>query len=140
MIEEMKLKQKGLYIAEDLTTHEQYLVNVEGKAPMLRVINAISISDFKHGATKVSNPNKIEDNVDNMTWAPLEVKIAIKPTKREAKIHLEDFKSLKANYDKYRQMLEDGKESEIATDICCNEDVSIEVALELVKQFKLSLK
>lgn len=139
-MEEIKLKQKGLYIAEDLTTHEQYLVNIEGKSPMLRVINAISISDFKHGATKAANPIKIEDNVDNMTWTPLEFKIAIKPTKREIKAHLEDYKSLEKNHDKYRQMIEDGKESEIATDICCNENVSIEVALEIVKQFKLSLK
>ena len=75
-----------------------------------------------------------------MTWTPLELKIAIKPTKKEIKTHLEDYKSLEKNHDKYRQMLEDGKESEIATDICCNEDVSIEVALEIVKQFKLSLK
>lgn len=139
-MEEIKLKQKGLYIAEDLNTHEQYLVNVEGKSPMLRVVNAISISDFKHGAVKNANPTKIEDNVDNMTWTPLELKIAIKPTKKEIKTHLEDYKSLEKNHDKYRQMLEDGKESEIATDICCNEDVSIEVALEIVKQFKLSLK
>ena len=75
-----------------------------------------------------------------ITLFPLEVKIAIKPIKKEAKVHLEDFKSLETNYDKYRQMLEDGKESEIATDICCNEDVPIEVAIEIVKQFKLSLK
>ena len=139
-MEEIKLKQKGLYIAEDLNTHEQYLVNVEGKSPMLRVVNAISISDIKHGIIKNDNPTKIEDNVDNMTWTPLELKIAIKPTKKEIKTHLEDYKSLEKNHDKYRQMLEDGKESEIATDICCNEDVSIEVALEIVKQFKLSLK
>ena len=81
-MEEIKLKQKGLYIAEDLNTHEQYLVNVEGKSPMLRVVNAISISDFKHGAVKNANPTGVEDNVDNMTWTPLELKIAIKPTKK----------------------------------------------------------
>lgn len=139
-MEETKLKQKGLYIAENLTTHEQYLVNVEGKSPMLRVMNVISVTDFRNGNVKNISPSTIEENVDNMSWIPLGIKIAIKPTKKGLKANLEDYKSLEENRDRYRQMLEDGKEAEIATDICCNENVSIEKALEIVKQFKLSLK
>lgn len=139
---QLKLEKRGLYIAENMTNHEQYLVAISGIAPMLRVANVISISNFvKNQSTEEPLSTLIEENVNNFTWTPLEHKIAIDTSekKEEIKKNVSDFQSLVEKREKYIELTKDGI-TNAALELCIDENISIEMATEAIKQFKLSLQ
>ena len=41
-----RLTKAGIYIAEHLTTHEQFIVNVIGTAPLLKITNIVNLNEF----------------------------------------------------------------------------------------------
>lgn len=137
-----ELKARGLYIAEDLHSHEQYLVNVEGTSPMLYITNVISISEFVN-SDGYSKENKLREaitvSVSNFSWTPLECKIAIKEPKKTIKAAISDYPSLSEKYDFYKELIEKGDDSKAIMELCINESIDVGVATELIKQFKLSL-
>lgn len=134
----MELTKKGLYIAEDLKTQKQYLVAVNGVAPMLYVTNILSIDEFVN-VTDGSWELDISSRVNEFSWIPIEHKL-IKPTPKEITINLENYSVIKDNYDRFKELLTIGEDEKVLIEICTCEDISMEKAKELVKHLKLSYK
>lgn len=134
----MMLTKKGLYIAEDLKTQRQYLVAVDGVAPMLYITNILSIDEFIN-VTDGSWELDISSRVNEFSWIPLEHKL-IKPTPKEIAINLENYSVIKDNYDRFKELLTIGEDEKVLIEICTCEDISMEKAKEIVKHLKLSYK
>lgn len=134
----MELTKKGLYIAEDLKTQQQYLVAVDGIAPMLYVTNILSIDEFVN-VTDGGWELDISSRVNEFSWIPLEHKL-IKPTSKEIAINLENYSVIKDNYDRFKELLTIGEDEKVLIEICTCEDISMEKAKEIVKHLKLSYK
>lgn len=134
----MMLTKKGLYIAEDLKTQRQYLVAVDGVAPMLYITNILSIDEFVN-VTDGGWELDISSRVNEFSWIPLEHKL-IKPTPKEIAINLENYSVIKDNYDRFKELLTIGEDEKVLIEICTCEDISMEKAKELVKHLKLSYK
>lgn len=134
----MMLTKKGLYIAEDLKTQRQYLVAVDGIAPMLYITNILSIDEFVN-VTDGGWELDISSRVNEFSWIPLEHKL-IKPTPKEIAINLENYSVIKDNYDRFKELLTIGEDEKVLIEICTCEDISMEKAKEIVKHLKLSYK
>lgn len=134
----MMLTKKGLYIAEDLKTQQQYLVAIDGIAPMLYVTNILSIDEFVN-VTNGGWELDISSRVNEFSWIPLEHKL-IKPTSKEIAINLENYSVIKDNYDRFKELLTIGEDEKVLIEICTCEDISMEKAKEIVKHLKLSYK
>ena len=50
----MKLEKAGIYVAENTSTEEQFLVNVIGNNPLLKIKSVISLSMFIQDITKIT--------------------------------------------------------------------------------------
>lgn len=138
----MMLTKKGLYIAEDLKTQKQYLVAIAGMAPMLYIVNVLSLDEFVETSEEdpvSSNWDVIATRVNEFSWTPLEHKL-MKPTPKEIAINLENYPTIKDNYSKFKELLTIGEDEKVLIEICTCEDISMEKAKELVKHLKLSYK
>lgn len=137
----MELTKKGLYIAEDLKTQKQYLVAVEGIAPMLYITNTLGLDEFVNPTEGIDTSMwaDIATRVNEFSWTPLSHKL-MKPTPKEIVINLESYPVIKDNYDRFKELLTIGEDEQVLIDICTHEDVSMEKAKEIVKHLKLSYK
>lgn len=146
----MKLKEKGLYVAENLSSGQQYLLVVKGKSPMLRVANVLDLSQFAQYDVNTNQPastctineliSSIERTCDNFDWIPLQVKLdASTPTAKASKSNLQAYQVFSKNYENYVDLLTHNCDNQVVIDVSTTEDVPVEVATELVKQFRASL-
>ena len=137
----MELTKKGLYIAEDLKTQKQYLVAIEGIAPMLYITNTLSLDEFINPTEGIDTSiwADIATRVNEFSWTPLSHKL-MKPTPKDIAINLESYPVIKDNYDRFKELLTIGEDEKVLIEICTCEDISMEKAKELVKHLKLSYK
>lgn len=137
----MELTKKGLYIAEDLKTQKQYLVAIEGIAPMLYITNTLSLDEFVNSTESIDTGiwADIATRVNEFSWTPLSHKL-MKPTPKEIAVNLENYPVIKNNYDRFKELLTIGEDEKVLIEICTCEDISMEKAKELVKHLKLSYK
>lgn len=137
----MELTKKGLYIAEDLKTQKQYLVAIEGIAPMLYITNTLSLDEFINPTEGIDTSiwADIATRVNEFSWTPLSHKL-MKPTPKEIAINLENYSVIKDNYDRFKELLTIGEDEKVLIEICTCEDISMEKAKEIVKHLKLSYK
>jgi hypothetical protein len=137
-----KLKTAGLYIAEHLSSHEQFLVAIEGVAPMLRITNVISITEFATNTKTMMDPadlmESITDQVNGFDWITLQCKIAIDKEKKSNKDKslLNDYKCLETHFDEYCKL----SLVELAKQIAVEEDITIENAMNVARQFLDSVR
>ena len=76
----MKLEKAGIYVAENTSTEEQFLVNVIGNNPLLKIKSVISLSMFIQDITKIASSQNelithIEENVNIFNWIPFQIKL-----------------------------------------------------------------
>ena len=137
----LELTKKGLYIAEDLKTQKQYLVAIEGIAPMLYITNTLSLDEFINPTEGIDTSiwADIATRVNEFSWTPLSHKL-MKPTPKDIAINLESYPVIKDNYDRFKELLTIGEDEKVLIEICTCEDISMEKAKELVKHLKLSYK
>lgn len=137
----MELTKKGLYIAEDLKTQKQYLVAIEGIAPMLYITNTLSLDEFVNSTESIDTGiwADIATRVNEFSWTPLSHKL-MKPTPKEIAVNLENYPVIKNNYDRFKELLTIGEDEKVLIEICTCEDISMEKAKEIVKHLKLSYK
>lgn len=136
----MKLEQAGVYIAEDTRTQEQYLVNITGKNPLLKVKSVISISTFVNNINSITDSQEvlieyIEDNVNILDWTPFDAKVS----KREEPITTVEYKFLKENRDKIIEAIRNDSEDIILMEFCKEEGIPVSIARTAFTQYKLSL-
>ena len=136
-----QLTKKGLYIAEDLKTQKQYLVAINGVAPMLYITNTLSLDEFINPTESIDTGiwADIATRVNEFSWTPLAHKL-MKPTPKELKINLESYPIIKDNYDRFKELLTIGEDEKVLIEICTSSDITMEQGRELVKQLKLSYK
>lgn len=136
----MNLEEKGLYVAENLVTGDTYLVNVIGKLPMLSINNCIRLSDFINGEVKTDKSiiESISDNCEKYNWTQLKCKIDIKPTPKVASDTISKYKIFNKKHKEFIEKLINNDENSVIIEICKEENLPIETAKELLKQFKLS--
>ena len=138
----MKLEKAGIYVAENTSTEEQFLVNVIGNNPLLKIKSVISLSMFIQDITKITLSQSelithIEENVNIFNWIPFQVKLNKEEnTKTEV---IENYKYLSSNRDKVIEAIRNNKENEVIIEFCKEEGISVANAWNLLKQFKLSL-
>ena len=137
----MELTKKGLYIAEDLKTQKQYLVAIEGIAPMLYITNTLSLDEFINPTESIDTGiwADIATRVNEFSWTPLSHKL-MKPTPKEIAVNLENYQVIKDNYDRFKELLTVGEDEKVLIEICTCEDIPMEKAKEIVKHLKLSYK
>lgn len=134
----MELTKKGLYIAEDLKTQKQYLVAIEGIAPMLYITNFLSIDEFVN-VTEGNCELDISSRVNEFSWTPLAHKL-VKPTPKETITTLKSYPVIEENYNRFKELLTVGEDEKVLIEICTNADISMEKGRELLKQLKLSCR
>lgn len=138
----MKLEKAGIYVAENTSTEEQFLVNVIGNNPLLKIKSVISLSMFIQDITKITLSQSelithIEENVNIFNWIPFQIKLNKEEnTKTEV---IENYKYLSNNRDKVIEAIRNNKENEVIIEFCKEEGISVANAWNLLKQFKLSL-
>lgn len=138
----MKLEKAGIYVAENTSTEEQFLVNVIGNNPLLKIKSVISLSMFIQDITKITLSQSelithIEENVNIFNWIPFQIKLNKEEnTKTEV---IENYKYLSSNRDKVIEAIRNNKENEVIIEFCKEEGISVANAWNLLKQFKLSL-
>ena len=138
----MKLEKAGIYVAENTSTEEQFLVNVIGNNPLLKIKSVISLSMFIQDITKITLSQSelithIEENVNIFNWIPFQIKLnKEESTKTEV---IENYKYLSSNRDKIIEAIRNNKENEVIIEFCKEEGISVANAWNLLKQFKLSL-
>lgn len=138
----MKLEKAGIYVAENTSTEEQFLVNVIGNNPLLKIKSVISLSMFIQDITKIASSQSelithIEENVNIFNWIPFQIKLNKEEnTKTEV---IENYKYLSNNRDKIIEAIRNNKENEVIIEFCKEEGISVANAWNLLKQFKLSL-
>lgn len=138
----MKLEKAGIYVAENTSTEEQFLVNVIGNNPLLKIKSVISLSMFIQDITKITLSQSelithIEENVNIFNWIPFQIKLNKEEnTKTEV---IENYKYLSSNRDKIIEAIRNNKENEVIIEFCKEEGISVANAWNLLKQFKLSL-
>lgn len=138
----MKLEKAGIYVAENTSTEEQFLVNVIGNNPLLKIKSVISLSMFIQDITKIASSQNelithIEENVNIFNWIPFQIKLNKEEnTKTEV---IENYKYLSSNRDKIIEAIRNNKENEVIIEFCKKEGISVANAWNLLKQFKLSL-
>ena len=76
----MKLEKAGIYVAENTSTEEQFLVNVIGNNPLLKIKSVISLSMFIQDITKITLSQSdlithIEENANIFNWIPFQIKL-----------------------------------------------------------------
>lgn len=138
----MKLEKAGIYVAENTSTEEQFLVNVIGNNPLLKIKSVISLSMFIQDITKIASSQNelithIEENVNIFNWIPFQIKL-----NKEENIKtevIENYKYLSNNRDKVIEAIRNNKENEVIIEFCKEEGISVANAWNLLKQFKLSL-
>lgn len=140
-----RLTKAGIYIAEHLTTHEQFLVNVIGTAPLLKITNIVNLNEFSENVI-IDNDNiyhyktELEEGVNDYSWIPLEHKKYIQIKRSNPLQGLNNYQCLKDNYEDYRKLILNERENEVLMDICTKENVSVEVAQEIIKELKQSYR
>ena len=138
----MKLEKAGIYVAENTSTEEQFLVNVIGNNPLLKIKSVISLSMFIQDITKIASSQNelithIEENVNIFNGIPFQIKLNKEEnTKTEV---IENYKYLSSNRDKIIEAIRNNKENEVIIEFCKEEGISVANAWNLLKQFKLSL-
>ena len=138
----MKLEKAGIYVAENTSTEEQFLVNVIGNNPLLKIKSVISLSMFIQDITKITSSQSelithIEENVNIFNWIPFQIKLNKEEnTKTEV---IENYKYLSSNRDKIIEAIRNNKENEVIIEFWKEEGISVANAWNLLKQFKLSL-
>lgn len=138
----MKLEKAGIYVAENTSTEEQFLVNIIGNNPLLKIKSVISLSMFIQDITKITLSQSdlithIEENVNIFNWIPFQIKLNKEEnTKTEV---IENYKYLSNNRDKIIEAIRNNKENEVIIEFCKEEGISVANAWNLLKQFKLSL-
>lgn len=138
------IEHPGLYVIVNLTTEEEIIISVGGKAPMLKVISAMKLNDFANGevGNDIELARKIESNPSAYTYCKLESKYAYKEKKPIEEIPLVQkvlFKlgDKKEELDKF---IAEHKDNEAIIFVSSNTEFEYVLAKEFVTQYRNSLK
>ena len=138
------IEHPGLYVIVNLTTEEEIIISVGGKAPMLKVISAMKLNDFANGEVRndIELARKIESNPSAYAYCKLESKYAYKEKKPIEEIPLVQ-KVLSKLGDKKEELdkfIAEHKDNEAIIFVSSNTEFEYVLAKEFITQYRNSLK
>lgn len=138
------IEHPGLYVIVNLTTEEEIIISVGGKAPMLKVISAMKLNDFANGevGNDIELARKIESNPSAYVYCKLESKYAYKEKKPIEEIPLVQkvLSKLGNKKEELDKFIAEHKDNEAIIFVSSNTEFEYVLAKEFVTQYRNSLK